>query len=308
MKFIPSGAQYELRSSGYTAVVTGIGASLRSLRWRDRELIVPFGLEEMRPSYRGAILAPWANRVVDGRYSFAGVDHQLPLTEPGRGHALHGLALWLDSAVIDRDPSRVVLAMVIEPQEGYPFRVRVVVTYELNRAGLLVNVEATNLTDGDVPFATAPHPYLVASHGPLDEWTMSLPASKVLAVTPDRLIPLDVEPVERFNGGVYDFRRPREIGSAKMDHAFTELTRDIEGMTAVTLTDRFDRGVKMSWGTDSPWVQIHTADVPDPLTNRLGLAVEPMSGPPDAFNSSLDHTRLSPGESRGTEWCISTIE
>jgi aldose 1-epimerase len=308
MTFSPSGTQYELEGSDYSAVVTGIGASLRRLRFRGRDLVVPFGPRELRPNYRGAILAPWPNRVVDGRYSFQGTDHQLPLTEPVRGHALHGLALWLDGMAVDRRPSRVALAMVIEPQSGYPFRVGLVVTYELDGMGLHVNVTATNLSDRDAPFATAPHPYLVAPEGDLDEWTLSLPAAKVLAVTPDRLIPVDLQPVERLNGGVFDFREPREVGSTKIDHAFTDLSRDGLGMAAVTLTDRFNRGVKMSWGATSPWVQIHTADLPDPRKNRLGLAVEPMTGPPDAFNSGLDVPRISPGEIFNVEWTITAID
>ena len=253
-------------------------------------------------------MAPWPNRVVNGRYTFAGIDHQLPLTEPERGHALHGLALWLNSEVIDRGPSRVMLEMVIEPQNGYPFRVRVVVTYELDSTGLRTNVEATNLSDCTAPFATAPHPYLVAPQGQLDEWTLSLPASTVLAVTPDRLIPIKLVPVDQLDNGAMDFRVPREIGSTKIDHAFTELSPDDVGITSVTLTDRSDRGVRMSWGKSSPWVQIHTADLPSPGTNRLGLAVEPMSGPPDAFNSSLDVPCLSPGEVVRAEWRIGVIE
>ena len=52
----------------------------------------------MRPAYRGALLAPWPNRVVDGRYTFDGEEQQLPLTEPERGHALHGLLVWADWA------------------------------------------------------------------------------------------------------------------------------------------------------------------------------------------------------------------
>ncbi len=308
MAFTPSGNQYELRGSQYTAVVTGIGASLRALRYRDRDLVVPFGPEELRPGYRGAILAPWPNRIVDGRYSFEGADYQLPLNEPERGHALHGLALWLNSVVIDRRPSMVELAMTIEPQSGYPFRIDLAVKYELDEAGLHLRVAARNLSDHDAPFATGPHPYFVAPEGHLDEWSLSLPASKVLTVTPDRLIPIGLDTVDHAYGGILDFRQPRTIGATMIDHAFTELSLDESGLASVTLTDRLARGVKVSWGAHSPWVQIHTADLPDPRRNRLGLAIEPMTGPPDAFNSPVDAYGLLPGGVVSAEWHISAID
>ena len=88
-----SGVQHAHRAAhGYEAVIASVGASLRSLTYEGRDLVVPFDADEVRPAYRGATLAPWPNRVVDGRYTFGGVEQQLPLTEPARGHALHGLA------------------------------------------------------------------------------------------------------------------------------------------------------------------------------------------------------------------------
>ena len=39
-------------------------------------------------------LIPWPNRLAEGRYSFAGSEHQLPLDEPERENAIHGLLRW----------------------------------------------------------------------------------------------------------------------------------------------------------------------------------------------------------------------
>jgi aldose 1-epimerase len=54
-------------------------------------------------------------------------------------------------------------------------------------------------------------------------------------------------------------------------------------------------------------VQIHTADQPDAAVSRIGLAVEPMTCPPDAFNSGTDLIVLQPGESTTAGWTISAI-
>jgi aldose 1-epimerase len=58
----------------------------------------------------------------------------------------------------------------------------------------------------------------------------------------------------------------------------------------------------MRWDEAWPWVQVHTADRPEPGLNRSGLAVEPMTCPPDAFNSGVDLVRLQPGAEHRARW------
>ena len=300
-----SGRQLSLTASGYEAVVASVGASLRMLRHEGRDLVVPFGADEVRPNYRGATLAPWPNRVVDGRYRFGGVEQQLALTEPERGHALHGLLVWTE--FVDRvvEDDRVVLAATIEPQSGYPFRVEVEVEYRLGADGLTQTVTARNLGADAAPWGTGPHPYLVggpsadSALGRVDEWTLSLPASEVLTVTDDRLSPVAVESVDRHPE--WDFREQRVIGDVFIDHAFTELGVTA-GVTEVRVTGADGHGVAMSWDERCPWVQVHTADTADPASHRIGLAVEPMTCPPDAFNSGVDLIVLVPEAEAAASW------
>ena len=280
-----SGTQHALRAGDYEAVVASIGATLRSLTHRGRDLVVPFEADEVRPAYRGATLAPWPNRVVDGRYSFGGRDFQLSLTEPARSHALHGLATWLDFEAIDKGSDHVTLEAVIPPQTAYPWRVVVTTTFALGPEGLTQTVTARNESDEPAPWGTGPHPYLVAGDGHVDDWTLALPAGQVLAVTPDRLIPTELQAVDADDPARFDFRSPRPIGAAEIDHAYTGLLRDADGQATVTVTDASGTGVAMTWDASCPWVQIHTADQPEPEHSRLGLAVEPMTCAPDAFNA-----------------------
>ena len=49
---------------------------------------------EMSSSGRGQVLIPWPNRLEDGSYEFDGKHHQLPLNEPERRNAIHGLVRW----------------------------------------------------------------------------------------------------------------------------------------------------------------------------------------------------------------------
>lgn len=296
-----SGRQLRLTAGAYRADIASIGATVRALTFDGRDLIVPFAEDEVRPGFRGATLAPWPNRIVDGRYGFDGVEHQLALTEPKRGHALHGLLGWAefeDRLVLD---DRVVLAAVIEPQTGYPFRVEVEVEYRLDAQGLHQTVTARNIGADAAPWGTGPHPYLVAGSGRVDDWTLTLPASEVLTVTPDRLSPVAVASVDAHPE--WDFRTARPIGDVFIDHAFTELSRT-DGVAEVRLVTAEGQGVGIAWDERCPWVQVHTAGTPTPATHRIGLAVEPMTCPPDAFNSGVDLVTLTPGASHAASWRI----
>ena len=84
----------------------------------------PFDADEVRPSYRGATLAPWPNRVVDGRYTFggrraAGAAHRAG--PPARAARPRRRGSTIEA--IDKGPSHVTLAATIEPQTGYPWRI-----------------------------------------------------------------------------------------------------------------------------------------------------------------------------------------
>lgn len=301
-----SGNQFTLTHGDYTATIASVGATLRTLQHRGRDLIVPFDADEVRPAFRGATLAPWPNRVVDGRYTVAGVEHQLALTEPDRGHALHGLVGWLDFVDLEESPTRVLLATTVEAQAGYPFRVQVRVEYTLDDDGLRTTVSARNTGTDAAPFGAGPHPYLVAGPGHVDDWTLTLPADQVLGVTADRLIPTRLADVAG-DRGIFDFRQPRQIGDTFIDHAFTGLASDSAGVTEVRLTDASGSGVAMRWDAACPWVQVHTADRDIPELHRLGLAVEPMTCPPDAFNSGTDLIMLQPGGTTSAGWTIGAL-
>jgi aldose 1-epimerase len=135
----------------------------------------------------------------------------------------------------------------------------------------------------------------------LDKWTLELPAETFMEVTADRLLPLGTRPVA---GHEFDFRTPRTIGATEIDHAFTDIAFDDDGTARMVVRDPSGTGVGMSWDRNFPWLQVHTADKPSPSPNRLGLAVEPMSCPPDAFNTGHDLVRLEPDSVHQAQWSI----
>ncbi len=308
-----SGEQHEITAGALRAVVTEVGGGLRLLTADGRDLVVPFDEAEPRFAYRGAVLAPWPNRTGDGLWSWRGAEQQLALTEPGRACALHGLVVWQPWDLVERSTDSVVLATRVWSQPGYPGLLDLRVTYRLVEggpdAGLTWELEATNTGGDDAPYGTSVHPYLVAGPGRVDDWSLSLEADGVLVVDAERLLPVldDGRPTTRpVAGSDLDFRGGAPLRGRSVDDAYTGLSGPSAGTARVLAAD--GSGTAMHWDpADCPWVQVHTADRPEPAHDRVGLAVEPMTCPPDALRTGTDLRVLAPGASTRTWWRIEPV-
>jgi aldose 1-epimerase len=104
----------------------------------------------------------------------------------------------------------------------------------------------------------------------------------------------------------FDFRNEKVLGPIKIDHAFTGIGTDTHGTARVCLFEPSGTGVELAWGREWPWVQIHTGDKPVG-PDRLGVAVEPMTCPPDAFNSGVDLIHLALGQVHSGNWSIRAL-
>lgn len=294
-----------LAANGFTAQVAANGATVVSLEYNSRPLVRAFDPRSPRPVFSGAILAPWPNRVIDGAYSWQGQDQQLEITEPERGHALHGLVMDTAFEIAEHRADFAQLRTVIEPSAGYPYRVQLVVEYRLEAGGLRTFATATNLGEGTAPFGWGSHAYLVAPGRQVNEWTLSLPAGKVQLTEGERLLPKDVVEVA---GTELDFRTPKLIEDVFIDHAFTDLAASATGSCRASLTDAQGVGSHITWDESCPWVQVHTADRDDPALDRTGLAIEPMTCPPGGFNSGQEVIALAPGASCEATWLIGPVQ
>jgi aldose 1-epimerase len=296
----PSGEQHELLYGDQRAVVVEVGAGLRTYSVGDRDVLDGYAVDEMCASGRGQVLLPWPNRIEDGRYTFDGHDHQLPLTEVAAGNAIHGLVRWGAWTVTEREPARVVLEHLLHPQPGYPFALELRIEYSLSDDGLTVRTTATNAGAGACPFGSGMHPYFTVGTPPVDSLTLTVPARTVVG-SGARGLPTEAHDVE---GTDYDFRRPRVLGATQLDNTFTDLEPDDDGVTRVQLRDE-GSGVEVTVWADEAYThfQLFTGD-PLPDVNRRSLAVEPMSCPANAFRSGDGVVRLEPGASWTGVWGI----
>ncbi|MGY1743040.1 MULTISPECIES: aldose 1-epimerase family protein [unclassified Blastococcus] len=300
----PTGEQFVLAHGAGEVTVVEVGGGLRSYRHGGRELLDGYGADEMAQHVRGHVLAPWPNRVADGRYRWDGVEQQLALTEPERATAIHGLVRFVPWTVLDRGPARLTLEHLLHPQPGYPFTLRLQVAYELTDDGLTVTTTATNDGAVPLPYGEGHHPYLVGGPGLLvDDCTLVSPGATRLEADP-RGIPTGRSSVA---GTPADLRAARPIGDLVLDHCFTDLERDTHGRATVRFTRPDGTGAVLWMDEYYGYLQLYTGDTIPGERRRRGLAVEPMTCPPNAFATGEAVRRLQPGESVTGTWGLSPV-
>lgn len=299
----PSGEQYRISAGHYTAVITQSGAALRSLTYGERALLDGFAEDQASFGGRGQLLAPWPNRIRDGRYAFDGIRHQLPLTEPSRRTALHGLVQWSAWSLLTHEPDSVTLGYRVMSRPGYPWTLDLEVTYTLGADGLTITQSATNRSNRPAPYASGAHPYVLAGQSGIDEWTVEVPATSRLLTDAERLLPTTTEAVD---GTRYDLRTPRPLGDLVLNHAYSSLERDDRGRATTRLLTPHGTGAEIWVDEQHRWLMLYTGD-DTPATARRSLAVEPMTAPPDAFNSGTDLVQLEPGERFSASWGVRAL-
>ena len=298
----PSGEQITIALGDQQAVIVEVGGGLRSYSVGGRELVDGYGAHEMSTSGRGQVLIPWPNRLEGGSYEFGGTHYQLPLNEPERHNAIHGLVRWTAWNVAEREADRVVMRHILYPQPGYPFLLRTIIEYALSDRGLRVRTTTTNLGSEPCPYGRGAHPYLTLGTATIDPLFLTLPANTVLE-SDKRGLPIDSKAVE-FAG--FDFRQSRRIGSTVLDHAFTDLQWNDNRIARVQLRDP-DSEIQVSLWVDHsyPYLMLFSGD-PLPNVNRRSLAIEPMTCPPNAFRTGVSLIRLEPGRSCTGTWGIAS--
>ncbi|PZS38370.1 MAG: aldose epimerase [Pseudonocardiales bacterium] len=301
MTIAPSGEQFEITSGRQRATIVEVGGGIRDYEVAGRRVLDPYPVDDMCDGAHGSVLVPWPNRLADGRYAFDGVDHQTALTEPEKANAIHGLLRWRSWRAAQRTPDRVVMGTRLHPMIGYPFCLDVSVAYELGDDGLVVATTATNVGPTSCPYGCGQHPYLSPGTGLIDACTLQLDAQTRILTDNQRQLPTGTEPVA---GTPFDFSQGKLLGNQQVDFAFTDLARDPSGRAWVHLTGLDGRRVELWVDEHYPIVEIYTGDTLQAQRRRQGLGTEPMTCPPNAFQSGEGLLRLEPGQSLTTTWGV----
>jgi aldose 1-epimerase len=275
------------------------GAAIQAYTVDGVDVVDPLGDRELPEAYHGLVLAPWPNRVPDGRWSWAGQELQLPINEVATGCALHGLVAWSAWQLGALTEDAVELVISVEPQPGYPFALDLAVRWSVGADGLRCRIEAVNTGWAAAPWGVAVHPYVTLPGSTVDDLELTLPAATWLA-TDERLRPVGLHPVEE---GGHDFRSGAALRGRALDTAFT----DVSGASVRVAGG--GRAVDVWADPAFGWWQVYTSDYfpRGSRRHRRAVAVEPMTCGPDAFNTGRDLITLAPGDRWSAEWGIRPV-
>ncbi len=287
-------------------ILSGAGATLNELTTRIAgELTnVVDGYEDERDfaahhsiQFKGAKLSPFPNRIEKGRYGFDGKDYQLAINFPTEGHSIHGLLYEAPFREVKRWSTQQEAGVELcyrydRNAPGYPFEftINLLFTYQTNQ--LTCRTVIVNKGSEPMPLGDGWHPYFTTS-SPIDDLHLQFPAIDKIEVDSD-MIP---------NGRSSKYQRFRSLASLRGEQ-FDDCFRLAEGDgTARTVLSDPNKGLSLTvWQETGKekynYLQIYTPP------ERMSIALEPMSCPPDAFNNGIDLIRLVPGEQMSVSWGI----
>ena len=314
----------EVRAITYGAIIVSLRVPDRAGKFDD----VVLGHDDLagylaKPSYFGAVVGRYGNRIAKGRFTLDGKTYTLA-TNNGPNH-LHGGVKGFDKVVWKGEPASAGGASVTfsytsrDGEEGYPGTLSARVTYTLtDKDELRFQYAAT--TDKATPVNLTQHSYFNlagAGHDILGH---------ELTIDADRFTPVDATLIPTgklapVSGTPFDFRKPTAIGArigqddeqlrfgGGYDHNYV-LNRTGDGLVhAVRLVDP-SSGRTLDIQTTEPGVQFYSGNFLDGTVkgkggvvyaHRSGLCLETQHFPDSPNQPAFPSTIVRPGKEYRSE-------
>ncbi len=286
-----------------TAIIARIGAALVSWTANDVELVEPGHLDAVGPYCEGIVMAPWPNRLEDGKWSYQGKTLEFPINIQNQQNANHGLLIDFPYDLVEQTDSSVTLGALIHARMAYPFNVYTTVKYELSASGMTVTHTAENQSEEAAPYAVGGHPYFQIAGIPTADLILRSDAATVLDVN-ERQIPIGTSATA---GTRFDMREGVRIGDNFYDHGFTDLPRDEKGLAHTYLTAPDGRGFDIWQDAEFKHVVIFTPDFywdESIDAKRHAVAIEPQTSGANSFKTGEDLKWLNKGEKFAATWGV----
>jgi aldose 1-epimerase len=282
------------------ATICGRAAALRSLSVEGIDIVEPTLNIEPPPGLAGATMFPWPNRVEGALWSLHGVEQELEVTESEFGHANHGLLLNTVFEVVAEDQNRLEMSATVSERPGFPFTLKVNVSYSVEASGVRVGYSVRNLSDQVAPFAIGAHPYLSVGEELVENLFLEIGATRALALDETNIPRGEID----VTGSCWDLRGARDVPSVKTNATYTGLAIE-QGLIVHRLRSPKGKSVELWADPDFAWVQVYIAhEFEGDRGTRTAIAVEPMTAPPNALRTGEGLRWLEPGESWEAEWGI----
>jgi aldose 1-epimerase len=314
--------------AGIRVKIMTLGAAIQSLWVPDRtgqagDIVLGFDSPEgylQNPSYFGATVGRFANRIAKGHFTLDGKDYTLATND--HGNHLHGgrkgfdKVVWSIESVKSAAPATAVFSYTSpDGEEGYPGTLHVTASYSLNDAATL-RVEFRATTDKSTIVNISNHSYFN-----LSAETGAPALSHLLLVNASKYTPVDAGLIptgelRAVEGTPFDFRKATAIGARVRDgrdqqirygrgydHNFALDGTVGELRLAARVTDP-SSGRIMEIFTQAPGLQFYSGNFLDATVAGKGgrlyregdaLVLEPQLFPDAPNQKTFPSSRLDPG-------------
>ncbi|MDH4155495.1 MAG: hypothetical protein OEV01_17100 [Nitrospira sp.] len=292
-------------------VISPWGASLRryflvNADGQESDIVWGYAGGSGKRGGQGDVLIPFPGRIGNGRYAFEGQTFQLECNDKEGPNAIHGFVRSLPWDIRDIDSNQVTLTVALQAEtyinRGYPFSLRITVTYKLNATGLSCIFQIENIGDRTAPVGVGFHPYFTVGTSLIDEAEVQIPGTGYLEFN-ERLVPTGT--ICSVANTPWDYRRFRPIAQQRFNHCYVNLERNAHGIATALLRDiPRHRTITITMDSAFSAVVVYTGDaIPD--APRAALAIEPMTCASDAFNHpEWGLARLVPGDRFSGCWSV----
>lgn len=283
-------------TGNFAAVIPACGAILHEFVVQTNEpvnVIDSFqSFEEFKNSLKekgflGCKLSPFVCRIPEGKYTFGNEDYLIEKSLPAK-NALHGLLYDRSFKVISESAGEANASVTMKYEyraedPGYPFNYDCIVTWQLEDGNKLsVITECINKDEGLIPIQDGWHPYFTLGER-IDDLHLEFQAMELVELNADLVPTGNLSEYTRFTS-------LEKLGDTVLDNCFT-LNRDACQPMCVlrNVVDKIE--VQLIPDASYPYLQIYTPP------HRKSIAIENLSGAPNAFNNGMGFIVLEPDQS-----------
>lgn len=243
--------------------------------------------QHVEKGFLGCKLSPFVCRLNRGTYHFGGKKYKTKKFYLGKS-ALHGLLYDKPFIIMDETGGELHASVTMKYEyraedPGYPFDYDCIVTWQLEHDNKLsVTTECINKDEGLIPMQDGWHPYFNLDNA-VDELQLEFQSVEMVEFNSELIPTQNLIKYNRFNS-------LRTIENTFLDNCFT-LDMDAPRPMCVLQNPAKKIGIEIHPEKSYPYLQIY---IPP---HRKSIAIENISGTPDAFNNGMGFTTLEPGAS-----------
>lgn len=237
--------------------------------------------------FRGCKLSPFVCRVKNSTYQFGEKKYHIQKSLPAKD-ALHGQLYDKPFEVTHQEQNDNYASVSMKysykkEDEGYPFSYDCIVTWKLEKNNSLsVLTECVNKDDGLIPMQDGWHPYFTLGV-PIEQLSIEFQSMEILEFD-ERLMPTGkLTEYDTFNS-------LKKIGNTVFDNCFTLNLDTCQPMCVLKNTEQKIQ-LEIYPESSYPYLQIYTPD------SRKSIAIENISGAPDAINNGMGLQVIESGKS-----------